>query len=144
MPKNKWDQHIAGNISTMFSVVNFGIAVLNSSWLLVYMFYVPHHLFQPNFLPWNWMIDLVYCLTNLLFFDIPLLYYYNIDISSSMFVVIFNDILSIFYPPPDEKTVWYYEKANTELVRRAIDRFDWWKTLSKSAKFTFSPRLSST
>ena len=71
------------------------------------------------------MVDLVYCLTNLLFFDIPLLYYYNIDISSSMFAVFFNDMLSIFYPPPDERTVWYYEKANTELIRRAIDRFDW-------------------
>ena len=71
------------------------------------------------------MVDLVYCLTNLLFFDIPLLYYYNIDISSSMFAVFFNDILSIFYPPPDERTVWHYEKANTELIRRAIDRFDW-------------------
>ena len=33
--------------------------------------------------------------------------------------------LSIFYPPPYERTVWYYEKANTELIRRAIDQFDW-------------------
>ena len=29
--------------------------------------------------------------------------------------------LSIFYPPPYEGTVWYYERANTELIRRAID-----------------------
>ena len=28
-------------------------------------------------------------------------------------------ILSIFYPPPYEGTVWYYERANTELIRRA-------------------------
>ena len=33
--------------------------------------------------------------------------------------------LSIFYPPPYERTVWYYERANTELIRRAIDQFDW-------------------
>ena len=32
--------------------------------------------------------------------------------------------LSIFYPPPYERTVWYYERANTELIRRAIDQFD--------------------
>ena len=32
--------------------------------------------------------------------------------------------LSIFYPPTYERTVWYYERANTELIRRAIDQFD--------------------
>ena len=37
--------------------------------------------------------------------------------------------LSIFYPPPYERTVWYYERANTELMRRAIDQFDWLKAL---------------
>ena len=38
--------------------------------------------------------------------------------------------LSIFYPPPYERTVWYYERANTELMRRAIDQFDWLRALS--------------
>ena len=38
--------------------------------------------------------------------------------------------LSIFYPPPYERTVWYYERANTELIRRAIDQFDWVRALS--------------
>ena len=37
--------------------------------------------------------------------------------------------LSIFYPPPYERTVWYYERAHTELIRRAIDRFDWVRAL---------------
>ena len=32
--------------------------------------------------------------------------------------------LSIFYLKPYERTVWYYERANTELNRRAIDQFD--------------------
>ena len=32
--------------------------------------------------------------------------------------------LSIFYPPPYERFVWYYERANTKLIRRAIDQFD--------------------
>ena len=31
--------------------------------------------------------------------------------------------LSIFYPPPYERTVWYYERANTE-------QFDWLRALS--------------
>ena len=38
--------------------------------------------------------------------------------------------LSIFYPPPYERTVWYYERANTEHIRRAIDQFDWVRALS--------------
>ena len=28
--------------------------------------------------------------------------------------------LFIFYPPPYERTIWYYEKANAEPIRRAI------------------------
>ena len=35
------------------------------------------------------------------------------------------------YPPPYKGTVWYYEKADTELIRRAIDQFYWLKVLSK-------------
>ena len=38
--------------------------------------------------------------------------------------------LSIFYPLPYEITVWYYERANTELIRRAIGQFDWLRALS--------------
>ena len=38
--------------------------------------------------------------------------------------------LSIFYPLSYERTVWYYERANTELMRRAIDQFDWLRALS--------------
>ena len=41
---------------------------------------------------------------------------------------IFN--LSIFYPLPYERTVWYFDRANTELVRRAIDQFDWLRAQS--------------
>ena len=38
--------------------------------------------------------------------------------------------LSIFYPPPYERTVWYYETAITELIRRAIGQFDSLRGLS--------------
>ena len=34
------------------------------------------------------------------------------------------------YPPPYERTVWYYESTNTELMRRAIDQSDWLRALS--------------
>ena len=37
--------------------------------------------------------------------------------------------LSIYYPPPYERTVWDYNRANPDLVRRAIDLFDWDKAL---------------
>ena len=37
--------------------------------------------------------------------------------------------LSIFYPRPYERNVWYYERANTELIRRTIDQFDWLRVL---------------
>ena len=38
--------------------------------------------------------------------------------------------LSIFYHPPYERTAWYYERANTELITRAINRSDWLRALS--------------
>ena len=38
--------------------------------------------------------------------------------------------LSILYPPPYERTIWFYEKANCELIRRAINEFDWTRALS--------------
>ena len=38
--------------------------------------------------------------------------------------------LSILYPPPQERTVWFYEKANPEIIRRAINEFDWTRTVS--------------
>ena len=37
--------------------------------------------------------------------------------------------LSISYPPPYERTVWYYNRANPDLTRREIDLFDWDKAL---------------
>ena len=37
--------------------------------------------------------------------------------------------LRIFYPPPYERNVWHYKQANIELIRRAIDNFDWNRAL---------------
>ena len=37
--------------------------------------------------------------------------------------------LRIFYPPPYERNVWHYKQANIELIRQAIDNFDWNRAL---------------
>ena len=37
--------------------------------------------------------------------------------------------LSIYYPPPYERTVWYYKNVTADLIRRAIDLFDFHKVL---------------
>ena len=31
----------------------------------------------------------------------------------------------ICYPPPYEREIWHYEKANADLIRRSIDQFPW-------------------
>ena len=33
--------------------------------------------------------------------------------------------LKVFYPPPYERNVWYYEHANVVMISKAIERFDW-------------------
>ena len=38
--------------------------------------------------------------------------------------------LFIFYPPPYKRLVWHYQQANTDLIKRAIEMFDWEKSLS--------------
>ena len=54
----------------------------------------------------------------------------GIDSNSSFHLNCYHPIvfakfnLSIFYPPPYERIVWYYGRAYTELIRRAIDQFD--------------------
>ena len=37
--------------------------------------------------------------------------------------------LTIFYLPPYKQLVWHYQQANTDHTKRAIDLFDWWKSL---------------
>ena len=38
--------------------------------------------------------------------------------------------LTVFYPPPYKRLVWHYQQANTDLIKRAIELFDWEKSLS--------------
>ena len=37
---------------------------------------------------------------------------------------------SILYPPPSERTVWFYERADSEIIQTAINGFDSIRTLS--------------
>ena len=37
--------------------------------------------------------------------------------------------LSLIYPPPYERTEWHYNRANSDLIRRAINLFDWDKAV---------------
>ena len=37
------------------------------------------------------------------------------------------------YPPPYERTVWFYQKANPGLIQRAINEFDWIRALSNAS-----------
>ena len=36
-----------------------------------------------------------------------------------------NFNLKIYYPPPYEREIWHYEKANVDHIRRSIDEFSW-------------------
>ena len=40
-------------------------------------------------------------------------------------IVFFSFNLKIYYPPPYEHLIWKYEKANADLIKRAIRDFDW-------------------
>ena len=39
--------------------------------------------------------------------------------------------LDIAYQPPYEREIWYYQKVNVGLIKRAINSFDWEKAFSK-------------
>ena len=38
--------------------------------------------------------------------------------------------LTIFYPAPYKQLVWHYQQTNTDFIKRAIELFDWEKSLS--------------
>ena len=38
--------------------------------------------------------------------------------------------LDIVYPPPYEREIWRYQKTNIDLIKRAINSFDWEKAFS--------------
>ena len=50
------------------------------------------------------------------------------ELSPSNIFAKFN--LIIFYPPPYKRLVWHYQQANTDLIKRATELFDWEKSLS--------------
>ena len=36
--------------------------------------------------------------------------------------------LKVFYPPPYEREIWHYQRANVDLIQRAIEQFSWEKS----------------
>ena len=55
--------------------------------------------------------------------------------------------LKIFYPPPYERHIWHCKHANTDMISKAIEGFDWKKAfLDKSTeeKLSFLQKLFST
>ena len=51
--------------------------------------------------------------------------------------------LFLLYPPPYERNVWFYKKANLGLIRRAINETDWLRGLSNVSiekKFAISQK----
>ena len=40
--------------------------------------------------------------------------------------------LKIYYPPPYEREVWHYQKANVENIRKAISEFPWERRFANS------------
>ena len=45
-------------------------------------------------------------------------------------IIFVKFILFIFHSPPYKRLVWHYQQANTDLIKRAIELFDWEKSLS--------------
>ena len=41
--------------------------------------------------------------------------------------------LEVYYPPPSKRLVWNYEKANSEMIQRAINNFNWETTFANSS-----------
>ena len=40
--------------------------------------------------------------------------------------------LKVHYPPPYEREVWHYKEADTDLIRRSIEMFDWDRAFTNS------------
>ena len=38
--------------------------------------------------------------------------------------------LKVFYPPPYERTVWHFSRANSDQIKKAISLFDWESSLN--------------
>ena len=47
------------------------------------------------------------------------------SITVSQILVFVKFILQIYYPPPYPREIWHYKQANSELIRRAISKFNW-------------------
>ena len=52
------------------------------------------------------------------------------DVNFSLYPNCHHEIwFNNFFRPPYERNIWHYKQANAELIRRAIDNFDWNRAL---------------
>ena len=80
-----------------------------------------------HFIDWNWISKFVYFQPNL---PIKSGVYPSLHLTChhQIFYTKFN--LDIVYPPLYESRIWYYQKASINLIKRAINEFDWDKAFS--------------
>ena len=45
--------------------------------------------------------------------------------------------LKVFYPPPYEREIWHYQRANVDLIQRAIEQFSWEKPFRNFNEIVF-------
>ena len=89
----------------------------------------PTHIFQ-NF---NSCIDLVFTNQQNLITDSGIHPSLHSNCHHQIIYGKFN--LKIFYPPPYERHIWHYKHANTDMISKAIQGFDWDKAfLDKSTE----------
>ena len=39
--------------------------------------------------------------------------------------------LKVFYPPPNEREIWHYQRANVDLIQRIVEQFSCEKSFRK-------------
>ena len=45
--------------------------------------------------------------------------------------------LKVFYQPPHEREIWHYQRANVDLIQRAIEQFSWEKPFRNFNEIVF-------
>ena len=68
-------------------------------------------------------IDLVFTSQTNLVVDFDIHFSFHENCHHQIIYSMFD--LKILYPPPCERTVWHYQKADTELIKRSLENFDW-------------------
>ena len=110
------------SLKTGAKLISLPLKALTSSHGLYQFTEDPTHILNSSSCP-----DLIFTSQQSLVIDSGI--HSSLHSSCNHYIVFAKFDLSIFYPPPYKRTTRYYENANTELVRRAIDQLDWLRPL---------------